>query len=227
MKLNALIKKLAFYILPFQKYLIFYILYSMGKLTHPFNIKYKISNIKYTGVNWSDVLYCMLLTFINHQVEMNSQDRTWFIFWQSVQRINFLPCVSWRVGRAGSERTHYHGHGCLVRGWEGWIGSRMEYSSRIRVGPVCQNLADGAAPAGLMFTKHWIPSTKHWTEPLRPQSFNQTLKRVGYVSKISAWAHFNRKPKTAPNRAEMSVFSVFGFGFQNIEVRVSVSASVF
>jgi len=28
------------------------------------------------------------------------------------------------------------------------------------------------------------PSTKHWTEPLRSQSFNQTLKRVESVPKI-------------------------------------------
>jgi len=72
---------------------------------------------------------------------------------------------------------------CLVGGWESWVGFRVGYSSQMQVGLVYQNLADGA-PAGLMFTKHWIPSTKHWTEPLRPQSFNQTLKRVGSVPKI-------------------------------------------
>ena len=44
--------------------------------------------------------------------------------------------------------------GCLVGGWEGWVGSRVEYSSQMRVGLVRQNLADGAAPAGLAPTKH-------------------------------------------------------------------------
>jgi len=58
----------------------------------------------------------------------------------------------WRAERAGSERTH--SRGCLVGGWEGWVGSRVEYSSQMRVGPVPQNLADGAAPTGLAPTKH-------------------------------------------------------------------------
>jgi hypothetical protein len=58
----------------------------------------------------------------------------------------------WRAGRAGSERTHFRG--CLVGGWEGWVGSRVEYSSQMRVGPVRQNLADGAALARLAPTKH-------------------------------------------------------------------------
>jgi len=58
----------------------------------------------------------------------------------------------WRAGRAGSERTR--SRGCLVGGWKGWVGSRVEYSSQMRVGLVRQNLADGAAPAGLMFIKH-------------------------------------------------------------------------
>ena len=57
----------------------------------------------------------------------------------------------WRVGRAGSERTR--SRGCLVGGWEGWVGSRVEYFSQMRVGLVRQNLADGAAPAGLMFNQ--------------------------------------------------------------------------
>ena len=58
----------------------------------------------------------------------------------------------WRAGRAGSERARSCGY--LVGGWEGWVGSRMEYSSQMQVGLVRQNLADGAAPAGLAPTKH-------------------------------------------------------------------------
>jgi hypothetical protein len=34
------------------------------------------------------------------------------------------------------------------------VGSIEEYSSQVRVGLVRQNLADGTATAGLMFTKH-------------------------------------------------------------------------
>ena len=101
----------------------------------------------------------------------------------------------WRAGRAGLERTR--SRGCLVGGWEGWIDFRVEYSSQMRVGLVRQNLADGAAPAGLMFTKHWIPSTKHWTEPLRLQHG----RRQG-SSWISCWLkmskfHWSKKLKMA------------------------------
>jgi len=58
----------------------------------------------------------------------------------------------WRAGRVGLERTR--SCDCLVGGWEGWVGSMVEYSSQMRVGLVRQNLADGAAPAGLAPTKH-------------------------------------------------------------------------
>jgi hypothetical protein len=84
----------------------------------------------------------------------------------------------WRAGRVGSEWTH--SRGCLVRGWEGWVGSRVEYSSQMRVGLVRQNLTDGAAPAGLMFTKHWIPSTKQSTEPA-PSPILQPNTETGWV----------------------------------------------
>jgi len=76
----------------------------------------------------------------------------------------------WRAGRAGSERTRFCG--CLVGGWDGWVGSRVEYFSQMRVGLVHQNLADRAAPAGLSGSRARTPNgvTSHVFN-----SFNQTL----------------------------------------------------
>jgi len=98
-----------------------------------------------------------------------------------------------RAGRAGSERTRFRV--CLVGGWDGWVGSRVEYSSQMRVGLVHQNLADGAAPAGLSGSRARTPNgvTSHVSN-----SFNQILdvlapspkskvqpntRRIGYVPK--------------------------------------------
>ena len=52
----------------------------------------------------------------------------------------------WRAERAGSERTRPRG--CLDGRWEGWVGSRREYSAQMWVGSVLRKVADGANPAG-------------------------------------------------------------------------------